>query len=187
MTLARTLLCSLVLLSACARTSGTVEVPGEELPFSVARGTSAPETGAPPRAHTIYFVRDGRLAATERTSRSEAEPVEAALQALLRGPTRAERARGMSSEIPAGVEVLAVDVTRGRAVVDLSTEFQEPAPPERIARRVAQVVWTLTVIPGVRSVAFSISGETVAVTTAAGDAVDRPVTRRDYGDLAAPG
>jgi spore germination protein GerM len=114
---------------------------------------------------------------------SDGEAGETALRALLRGPTAGERSRGITTEIPAEVRVLAVDLGIAQARVDLSGEFQEPSPPKRIALRVAQVVWTLTALREVRSVAFSIDGERVAVTTEDETAVDRPVTRSDYATL----
>ena len=66
--------------------------------------TGAQQTGTPAPARTIqvWFARDGRLAEALRTYRPTRKVATAALNALLRGPLAAERAAGLSSEIPGG-------------------------------------------------------------------------------------
>lgn len=178
---------ALVLLAACARTSGTVEIPPGELPFSVAREPSPAGTAAPTREITIFFVRGERLVPSRRRVEGAPGRAEAALRSLLDGPTRQERAAGIATELPSSVSLLAVEIAGDTVIVDLSGEFQEPATPERIALRVAQVTWTLTEVSGVREVAFAIDGEPVSVTTDDGMTVDRPVRRSDYARFAPTG
>jgi spore germination protein GerM len=72
------------------------------------------------------------------------------------------------------------------AEVDLSAEFQGPAPPEVILLRVAQVVWTLVGRPGITAVRFVIDGQPVSVPTDRGTPIDRPVTAPDYASVAPP-
>lgn len=168
---------------ACGRTPGPVEIPPQELPFSVSRAPSPVETSGPTRAFTVYFTRDDRLIRAEREIKSDVPSAEAALRALLQGPTPQERKQRIATQLPAAVRLLDLRVDPGTTHVDLSAEFQEPAPSELIALRVAQVVWTLTEFPEVRAIRFSIDGEEVAVTTGDGTATERPVTRADYAAL----
>ena len=173
-----------LLVAACGRTSGPVEVPAGELPFPVTRNvepTGSPDSGS---VYAVYLVRDDRLEMVNRRPEASLRPPEAVLRSLFEGPTRDERARGIATRVPDGVRVLAVSVDDGDADVDLSAEFQEPAPPERIALRIGQVVWTLTGLDSVRTVSFSIDGEPISVTTDSGDHVERRLTRKDYSDLA---
>src|SRR5437763_15332843 len=58
----------------------------------------------------------GRLVAIERT---DAGTPRAALLELLRGPTAAERGRGIRSALPRGTRLVAVHVTGRTATVDL--------------------------------------------------------------------
>lgn len=171
-------------LAACTRTSGTVEIPPKDLPFSVSREPVATETSAAARTFTVYLVRGHRLVPVIRQIRANMPAPEAAMRALLDGPTATERSSGIGSELPAAVRLLTVDAGDGTATVDLSGEFQEPAQPERVALRVAQVTWTLTELPGVRDVAFAIDGEALSVATDDGTTVDRPVRRSDYAAFA---
>lgn len=170
--------------AGCGRTSGPVEIPADDLPFAVARTESPTETPATARSYAVYFVRDGELAELTRELEADPRSPDAVLRALLEGPGAEERARGISTEIPREVRLLDVVVVDDTARVDLSGEFQEPASPESITLRVAQVVWTLTALPDVRTVSFSIDGEAMAVTTDDGAAVERRVSRQDYAELA---
>lgn len=176
----------LAALTACGRASGPVEIPAKDLPFSVTRTENPARTTEPVGDRTVYLVRDGLLSEHRRELDAGVPPAAAVLQALLAGPTREERTRGVSTLIPSEVRLLGADVADGAARVDLSGEFQEPAGPEEIVLRVAQVVWTLTSLPSVESVSFAIDGDPVAVTADDGAAVDRRVTREDYERLAPP-
>jgi len=167
-------------LAGCARTSGTVEIPPEELPFPIARTPSPTETVAPARRSIVYFIRDGRLVVVARDVPSDGPPVEGSLRALLEGPSRSDLRARIQTEISADVRLLEILVDGSTAHVDLSGEFQQPASPDRVALRVAQVVWTATEIPGVTAVTFAIDGEPVEIATGDGTVVGRAVNRSDY-------
>jgi spore germination protein GerM len=173
-----------LILVACARPSEPVELPRDELPFDVTRSAPPTRSPDPGRAYTVYLVRDGRLVAVTRHPEASTGPPVSVLRSLFDGPTSRERDRGIATRIPASVRVLTVEVRDGDAEIDLSGEFQEPAPPERIALRVAQVVWTLTILDDIRTVSFSIDGEPISVTTDSGDHVERRLTRQDYSGFA---
>ena len=174
----------LVVLAACARTSGTVEIPAEELPFPVARESVPGETPAPLRHFTIYFVRADRLLGVGRVADVDAPLAEVSLRALLEGPSATDQRSGIRTELSTAVRLLDVRIAGTTAVVDLSGELQEPAAPTQIALRVAQVVWTLTELAGVGEVLFAIDGEPVEIATSDGTVVDRAVTRADYAAFA---
>lgn len=187
MTRVRLALFALVaVVAGCARTTGPVEIPAEDLPFPVTRTGAPIDAPTTSQSYEVYFVQRDALVELPRDLEVEAGSDAAVLKALLEGPREAERARGISTEIPAEVRLLGVRVANGVARVDLSGEFQAPASPERIALRVAQVVWTMTALSDVSSVSFSIDGELVAVTTDDGAAVERRVSREDYAEFAPP-
>jgi spore germination protein GerM len=183
---ARALVLVAMLLGACARTSGTVEIPANELPFPVAREPHTTATPVPLRGTLVYLARADRLTAVQRRVATDVPLAEGALRALFRGPTAREEARGITTALPGAVGLLGLEIREGVAHVDLSGEFQQPAESERVALRVAQVTWTLTGVPGVLSVQFSIDGEPASVTTEPGETVSRPVTRGDFAAFAPP-
>ena len=83
-----------------------------------------------------------------------------AMQALLAGPTASERAAGIETALPPKTKLVALRVARGTATVELSrarttsTAFDVSLRPARAA----QVVYTLTAIPGVKQVLISVNG-----------------------------
>jgi spore germination protein GerM/predicted small lipoprotein YifL len=168
----------------CGEQSGPVEIPEEDLPFSLSRTPEPFPSPAEEEPFTIFFVVEGKLAPVTREAPSDLTPVEATMRALLEGPTPDELARGITSEIPPQTSLLEVQVFDLVADVDLSAEFQTPASTDAILLRVAQVVWTLVRLPEVTAVRFVIDGEPVSVLTDDGTAVDRPVTAPDYAAVA---
>ena len=111
-----------------------------------------------------------------------------AVEALLAGPIPDEVAGtpAISTAIPEGTRVLAVDVADGLATVDLSGEYDDGGGSFGMFARLAQVVYTLTGLPDVNAVAFKIDGEPVTVFSSEGLELDGPQQRDDYYDLLPP-
>jgi germination protein M len=126
--------------------------------------TSLPATTAeqPPAATvvegetvlSVYFLRDGKIAAARRFVGKTEAVARAALGALAQGPTAEERDAGLETDVPAATAVSDLTVANGTATVTLA-----PCPP------MEQVVFTLTQFSTVRRVA--------------GPCLDRPTTRAD--------
>jgi hypothetical protein len=80
----------------------------------------APPSGAvrsPAAAITLYFVRDGRLAAVTRPGGAPRSPSDT-LDLLAAGPTAGEQAHGLTTDVPAGAAPFSVTAgPSGRLVV----------------------------------------------------------------------
>ena len=85
--------------------------------------------------------------------------VEAAVEKLLAGPTAAETKKGIRSQLPAGVRVKSLTVGEGVASIDLGARFASGASAEVLPARFAQLVLTLTGVPGVEAVKVRVGGE----------------------------
>lgn len=109
-----------------------------------------------------------------------------ALTALLDGATEDEATMGLSSTIPTGTELLAVDVSDGMASVDLSSRFETGGGSLSMMGRVAQIVYTATRFDEVDSVRFLLEGAPLDVLGGEGLMIDRPQTRSDWTDLIPP-
>jgi hypothetical protein len=107
----------------------------------------------------------------------------AAVKALLDGPTSGETARSISTAVPDGSQLLGLAVDNGVATVDLSAEFESGGGSASVLTRLAQVVYTLTQFPTIKSVVFHIEGQPRPVFGSEGVVLDKPVTRADYVDL----
>jgi hypothetical protein len=92
----------------------------------------------------------------------------------------------ISSAIPADARLLGLTIADGLATVDLSSEFESGGGSFSMLGRLAQVVFTITQFPTVDRVAFKINGESVDVFSSEGIVLDKPQTRGDFENIAAP-
>jgi hypothetical protein len=124
---------------------------------------AATQTTALPsgRALEVWFSHRGRLVEGLRTHTATPKVATAALEALLAGPTRSERATGIGSEIPPRTRLLGIAIANGVARVDFSSDFEEGGSSRSLQLRLAQVVYTLTQFPTVSAVRFSVDGTPV--------------------------
>jgi hypothetical protein len=161
----------------------------------------APETTttttAEPTALAVYFMLEQLqgeeppgpfLVPVYRDVSSPGNLAEEAVEVLLAGPTPDEVAGtpSISTAIPKGTATLGGSVDDGVATVNLSSEFDDGGGSFGMFARLAQVVYTLTRLPDIDSVAFEIEGEPVTVFSAEGIELDGPQQRDDYYDLLPP-
>jgi germination protein M len=99
-----------------------------------------------PAIVTVYFLRDGKMAAASRGVVSGPQIGRAAMNELLGGPRRAEQAAGLQTSIPSGTHLEGLSISNGLAEVELSQSLDREAS--------AQVVHTLTQFPTVRMVSI---------------------------------
>ena len=124
----------------------------------------------------VYFLRGEQLGVAAREADTLAV-ARAAAEALLAGPTVAERAAGLGTAIPRGTRLLGLSVANGTVTVDLSGEFDDGGGSASMLGRVAEIVATLTQFPGFERVAFRLDGEPVEAIGGEGVVVDRPIGR----------
>jgi spore germination protein GerM len=106
------------------------------------------------------------------------------LDGLILGPRPDEVEAGLSSAIPA---ITSYGYTEGPIVtVDLPAEFVSGGGSLSMTGRLAQVVYTLTGLPGIDGVRFEIDGEPTTVFGGEGVVVNDPATRADFADLLPP-
>jgi len=126
-----------------------------------------------------WFSRNGKLFVTQRTVPATTGVGRAALDRMLAGPSAAENAAGLRSQIPAGTTLRGLRISAGIATADLSSSFESAASPSAMPLRIAQVVYTLTQFPTVTGVRFAIDGQ--GRTVVGGVPVQSPQTRAMYG------
>ncbi|MGE5689368.1 MAG: GerMN domain-containing protein [Pseudomonadota bacterium] len=124
----------------------------------------------------VYFLRGEQLGVAAREADTLAV-ARAAAEALLAGPTVAERAAGLGTAIPRGTRLLGLSVANGTVTVDLSGEFDDGGGSASMLGRVAEIVATLTQFPGFERVAFRLDGEPVEAIGGEGVVVDPPIGR----------
>jgi hypothetical protein len=103
----------------------------------------------------------------------------AALLDLLAGPNAIERAGSVMTQIPAGVTLHGVTISKGVATVDLSAAFVA-GPAASVRARLAQVVYTLTQFGTISNVNFRIDGVALTGSMGAGVSLAKPVGRTSF-------
>jgi hypothetical protein len=105
----------------------------------------------------------------------------AAMNALLKmSQVQRDGFQPISTAIPAGTKLLGLSIKDGVATVDLSGEFAQGGGSASSQYRLAQVVYTLTQFPTVKSVLFKVDGEPVTVFGSEGIVLDGPVGRAQF-------
>jgi hypothetical protein len=122
-------------------------------------GVGGPNSAAPAKTATfhIWLVRSGKLFETARTGEQTLAVGKRALDSLLRGPSAAEAAAGVTSALPPDFQLRITDLTDGVATVDVDPRFSG----DDVGLRRAQIVSTLTQYAGIRGVRFRSAGAPV--------------------------
>lgn len=108
----------------------------------------------------------------------------AVLEQLVKAPTAEERERDLRSAIPDGTAIGGVTRDGGTVTVDLNNLGTVESQRQRLAA--AQIVFTLTQLPGVESVRFLNKGQPATVPLDEGNSDQgQAVSRADYPKLLA--
>jgi hypothetical protein len=170
--------------TATAQTASPAVSPGSATASAAPSPSGQQPTATPAQGPAreiglqAWFSRNGKLFVTKRTVPATTGIGQAALDRMLAGPSAAEYAAGLRSQIPTGTTVRGVRISAGIGTVDLSSSFASAASNSAMPLRIAQVVYTLTQFPTVTGVRFAIDGR--GVTVVGGVPVQSPQTRAMY-------
>ncbi|HVX71141.1 MAG TPA: GerMN domain-containing protein [Mycobacteriales bacterium] len=142
---------------------------------------SQPATPSSPEAGphvAIYLVDGDHLVARSRQITGLNVPAEA-LRSLLLGPTPAESAQGLISDIPAQTRLFSLDLRGTVATVDLSSTFGAAGGSQQVLA-IAQIVYTVTASRYIDAVRFSLSGRPIEVPNGTGSLAPGARSRADF-------
>ncbi|MGH9038659.1 MAG: GerMN domain-containing protein [Acidimicrobiia bacterium] len=144
--------------------------------------TGSSSSGASMTTALIFLVQGERLAQAQREVPAPASG-ESVIEALSRGPTRSEAALGLRSALVGSDVLRSIGISGGIASVDLGTGFTDIVGRDQIMA-LAQIVSTVTGLPGVGRVSFTLEGVPVGVPRGDGAVTTESVSRDDYALLA---
>jgi len=119
---------------------------------AVSSATATPRTGTV----EIALLQGEQLIYVERPGST----VSSAVRALLAGPTKAEAANEVTTQIPSGTTLRGVSIKNGVATVDLSDKIAAGTRAESLSARITQIVLTATRFRNVRYVRILVKGGT---------------------------
>jgi spore germination protein GerM len=137
---------------------------------------------APTERATLFLVQGERLAPVQRELPAPVS-VESVLQALAAGPTATEVQLGLRTALLTPGLMKSGGVSGGIATIDLGQPFTEIAGRDQIVA-LAQIVSTVTGLPGVGRARFTLEGNPVGVLRGDGAVTTDSVSRDDYATLA---
>ena len=160
--------------------------PAAQKPAPTAAKPAQTVKPSPTRTVQLFFVTidaDGRVVRKE-VSREIAQtdsPLSETLNTLFKGLTPAETNRGLRTLVPQGTRLLSAYVKDGVATVNLSEEFQfNQFGIEGYLGQLAQVVFTATSWPTVKSVQILIDGQRKEYLGAEGVWIGTPLSRDKF-------
>lgn len=189
-------LLALTLTGGCAPKSATPGTPVTPTgtPQPTATPTPTPEPSITPSSTTptkervpvvVYFSYKEKMQPVQRYAPAGTVGVlKAALTELFKGPTKAEKAAGLSSQIPSGTKLNSVAIRGNTAIVDISSKYASGGGSLSMMNRVAQVVYTSTQFKTVAAVEFRMNGNPLKTLGGEGVVLDGGQTRKDWEDQA---
>lgn len=160
------------------------EVPYDLLAAPTTSTTEPPPTTTLPWRTNLWYVTGNRIVPAPRQLREQPEVADV-LRLLLRGPAP-DDAPLVRSALDVGDASVEGDPVGGTLTVQLAPTFGTRSPSEQVLA-LGQLVYTVTEVPGVGTIAFRIGDTAVAVPLPNGQLAQRPVSRDDYAVLAFPG
>lgn len=175
------------LTTACAETGAQPlgPAPGNGSASPSSTGTTTPSPSASPdptrsMTYELWFNYDGSLFVTHRTEPFTPAVGGRALEALLEGPTDAQRDARVGTSINAGTGLLDLTIDDGVATVDLEDTFSAEETPAIAVGSLSQIVYTLTQFDSVQGVVFEVEGE--PLTNFGGYELDGALRRTNFAD-----
>lgn len=151
-----------------------------------ATGIQESENQPAMRNTAVYFIKiddDGRISRQkcERMLPKSDSPMSDALEALFNAPTAKEANQGLRSLIPLDTKLRSAWVKDGVAFISVSEEFQfNQYGIEGALAQLAQIVFTVSEFPTVKSVQFLIEGKKKDYLGAEGVWIGSPLSRNSF-------
>ncbi|MEO7459629.1 MAG: GerMN domain-containing protein [Acidimicrobiales bacterium] len=165
----------------------STDLPADLLDPNPPASTTVPGSSTTASITVYLVVRQGDTTRLAPVTREVADATRAGdrINAVLLPTSAEEQQKGLVSSIP--TDTVLLDTTLVPAdnelVVNLSGALFD-VQGEELANAFAQLVWTVTELPGVRQVRFKVDGQAYRAPNAEGIEQDGAVTRGDYSTLA---
>jgi hypothetical protein len=176
-----------VLTAACAESGAQPlgPAPSDE-PSSPSSPSGSPTTPSPSQipervmTYELWFNYEGFLFVAHRTEEFVPGVGARSIERLLEGPTNAESAAGLHSEIQPGTHLLGLTIDDGVATVNLDGAFTSQETPAIAVGSLSQIVYTLTQFDSIDGVRFEVEG--TPLTNFGGYEMDGAQRRSNFAD-----
>lgn len=132
----------------------------------------------------IYLLDEtGNLKAVNRVCNSleEKSCFEFAMKELISAPSRWEKSKGFTSEIPQGTRVLSVRESNDSVMIDLSSNFESGGGAESTYMRIKQIIKTANANTSIPTYLY-INGRQANVISGEGIMIKQPLSERSFDE-----
>lgn len=142
------------------------------------------QTKAPEREEVkIYFVKfneksEKMLLTPVARKVGRGLPLENTMRELIKGPTAAEKKKGLLTAVPANLRVNGIRLKNGTAEIDFNGAIEQGAGGSVLINRIDQIVYTATQFPQVKSIVIKINGRPRQTLGTDGISIGGPLHRR---------
>ena len=132
----------------------------------------------------IFLLDDnGNLRAINRTCNLEEEKscFKFAIKELVSAPTKWEKSKGYTSEIPAGTKILSIRESSNSILIDLSSNFESGGGAESTYTRIKQIIKTANTNSSTPTYLY-INGKQANVIGGEGIMIKQPLNERSFDE-----
>ena len=132
----------------------------------------------------IYLLDDsGNLKAVNRVCNTENENscFKFAIKELISAPTKWEKSKGFTSEIPVGTKILSIRESSNSIMIDLSQNFESGGGAESTYTRVKQIIKTANANTSIPTYLY-INGKQANVIGGEGIMIKQPLNERSFDE-----
>ena len=125
----------------------------------------------------------GNLQAVNRTCNTELEKscFAYAIKELINAPTRWEKSKGYTSEIPTGTKILSIRESSNSIMIDLSSNFESGGGAESTYTRIKQIIKTANANSSIPTYLY-INGKQANVIGGEGIMIKQPLNERSFDE-----
>lgn len=140
------------------------------------------EPSAQQKTVKIFILdKSGNLRSVNRICEKENSCFEYAIKELISAPTKWEKSKGFTSEIPSNTKVLSIRESSGNVLIDLSSDFESGGGAESTYIRVKQVIKTVNANTSSPTYLY-INGKQANVIGGEGIMVKQPLNERSLDE-----
>ena len=132
----------------------------------------------------IFLIDDtGKIQSVNRICNMETEQscFSFAIKELINAPTKWEKSKGLTSEIPVGTKILSIRESNNSILIDLSSNFESGGGAESTYTRVKQIIKTANANTSVPTYLY-INGKQANVIGGEGIMIKQPLTERSFDE-----
>lgn len=136
----------------------------------------------------VYFIGQNdskdevyKVVKREYNAQKDGTKLRFSIENLLKGPSKAEKSKGVYSEVPAGTRLISMEETPEKVVINLSGDFEQGGGTDGLYKRLYQLIKTANKNTAL-NVYLNINGKQADVVGGEGIMLNQPLNEKSLDD-----